>query len=152
MKKLLAVSFLALATILNSFSAPPPTSVEQLRSEFEAALRAKDTNAIVSLIYWKDVSDKGKSIDMQEAASMVTHEIVSVQLASWPTNRPLEDVVNGIRYQPNLRVMGMINVKFADKQGAVGAELPYGKAGGLYLMAATVEDKSATVSTNQLQN
>jgi hypothetical protein len=152
MKQLLAISFLAFAAVLNSFSAPPPTSAEQLRSEFEAALRTKDTNAIVSLIYWKDVSEKGKSIDTQEAASMVTHEIVSVQLASWPTNLSLENEFNGIHYKPNLQVIGMIKVKFADKQGAVGAELPYGKTGDAFLMAATVEEKSAAVSTNQMKN
>ncbi len=152
MKQLLAVSFLAFATAFNSFSAPtnpPPTSAEQLRSEFEAALRTKDTNAIVSLIYWKDVSEKGKSIDAREAADMVAHEIVSVQLASWPTNLPLENDFKGVHYKPNLQVVGMINVKFADKQGAVGAELPYGKTGNAFLMAATVEEKSSLAPTNQ---
>ena len=58
---------------------------------------------------------------------MVTHEIVSVQLASWPADLPLENNIKGIHYKPNLKVIGMIKVKFTDKQGAVGAQLPYGQ-------------------------
>jgi hypothetical protein len=146
MKQFLAVSFLAFATVFNSFSSPtnqPPTSAEQLRSEFEAALRAKDTNAIVSLIYWKDVSDKGKSFDTQEAADMVTHQIVGVQLESWPTNLPVENDFKGIHYKPNLQVIGMLKVDFADQQGGVGAHLPYGKIGDAFLMAATIEEPLA---------
>jgi hypothetical protein len=157
MKQLLAVSFLAFATILNSFSAPPPTSAEQLRSEFEAALRAKETNAIVSLIYWKDVSEKGKSIDAQETVDMVTHDIVSVELSSWPTNDWatnnlfLETDIKGIHYKPNLQAIGRLNVKFSNIPG-FGAQMPYGKIGDTFLMAATIEEKSATVSTNQIKN
>ena len=150
MKILLAVLIFGFAAAFNSFSAP--TSAEQLRSEFEAALKAKDTNAIISLIYWKNVSEKSKSIDVREVSEMVTHEIVSVQLASWPTNLPSEYDVKGIHYKPNLEVIGMIKVKFTDKQGAVGAQLPYGQIGDAFLMPATIEEKSAIVSTNQMQN
>ena len=113
MKKLLTVSLFSFAIVFNSFSAP--ASAEQLRSEIETALKAKDTNAMMSLIYWKDVSENGKSIQAREVADMVTHGIVNVQLASWPTNLPLENDYNGIHYKPNLQVVGMINVKFTNK-------------------------------------
>ena len=150
MRKLLAVLLFGFASVFNSFSAP--TSAEQLRSEFETALKAKDTNAMMSLIYWKNVSENGKSIQAQEIADMVTHDIVSVELASWPTNLPLENDYNGIHYKPNLKVIGMVNVKFANKQGAVGSQMPYGQAGDSFLVAATIGEKSAAASTNQLKN
>jgi len=157
MKQLLAVSFLAFATVLNSFSAPPPTSAEQLRSEFEAALRAKDTNALLSLVYWKNVSAEGKSFDTREAAEIVTHDIVSVELASWPTNDWAtnnlfqESDIKGIHYKPNLQAIGMLKVKFTDIQG-YGAQMPYGKIGDSFLMTAIIEEQSAAVSTNQMKN
>jgi hypothetical protein len=150
MKKLLAVLIFGFAVAFNSFSAP--TSAEQLRSEFEAALKAKDTNAVLSLICWKDVSEKGKAVETREVADLVTHEIVSVQLAPWPADLPLENDYKGIHYKPNLQVIGMINIKFANKQGAVGSEMAYGQTGGTFLIAATIEEKSAVVSTNQIKN
>jgi hypothetical protein len=150
MKKLLAVALFSFAIAFNSFSAP--TSAEQLRSAFETALKVKDTNTLMSLIYWKDVSENGKSIQAREVADMVTHDIVSVQLASWPTNLPLENDYNGIHYKPNLQVIGMINVKFANKQGAVGSQMPYGQTGDSFLIAATIEEKSQSALTNQMKN
>jgi len=150
MKKLLAVSLFGFAIVFNSFSAP--ASAEQLRSKVESAVKAKDTNAMLALIYWKDVSEKGKSIETQEIGVMVTNDVVSVQLESWPADLPLENDYNGIHYKPNLKVIGMVNVKFANKQGAVGSEMGYGQIDNTFLIAATIEEKSATVSTNQMKN
>jgi hypothetical protein len=38
-----------------------PTSAEQLRNEFESALKAKDTNSLMQLFYWQGVSDGMKT-------------------------------------------------------------------------------------------
>ena len=144
MKKLLAVLLLTIAAAANAFCAPTnqaPASADQLRSEFESALKSKDTNAILSLIYWKDVSAKARSLDEQEAADMVKHEIASVRLSPWPTNNePLEVIAKGMRYKPNLQVIGMLQVNFVDRPGGVGAYMPFGKVGNTYLMAATIEE------------
>jgi len=129
----------------SAFAKDAPTSAEQLRSEFESALKSKDTNTITSLIYWEGVSANARALDEQEAAAIVKHEITGVELAPWQTNNlPLEVEKDGVRYKPNLKVTGMLKVEFADRQGGVGAVLPFGKIGNGFLMAATVEEPVST--------
>lgn len=155
MKKLLAVSLFAFAAAFNSFCAPanpPPTSAEQLRSEFEAALKVGDTNAILSLYNWDGVSN-----GMKKMRDVAFHGLAEF-LAKYPTNemhtfvrlRPLRDgyemesVSDGIRYRPNVSVAGMIQGTLSvDDHGtntSWGMEIPYGeKNGGFYFAGATTE-------------
>jgi hypothetical protein len=137
MKKLLAVSFLAFATILNSFSAPPPTSAEQLRSQFEAALRAKDSNAVLSLIYWKGVSGTMKSETSQEWSGPY-QDVASVKLLPLPADYQLTNELNGIRYFPNVHVLGLISVESTVKGNA--AQIPYGESEGAFYIAGTAQE------------
>jgi|GEM_PF-5278637 len=138
--KMIALAILfSFATVLGA-QAAPPSSPEQLRRDFEAALTARDTNAIASLIYWKGVSDKEKTGDLNEAAMLAKHKVVTVTLASWPTNYPVFFEGKGVRYKQNLEILGMLEVHLAERQGGVGAQMPYGKVDGHYLMAALVAE------------
>lgn len=150
MKKLLAVSIFGFAAAFNSFSAP--TSAEQLRSEFEAALKAGDTNAFLSLFNWDGVSNS-----MNLYLSTTIHSWSEFR-SRYPTNQlhafawlhPLPDdyetegVINGIRYGPNVSVVGMMqgSLSVDDNGTNTGwdAEFPYGeKSGGFYFAGTTTE-------------
>ena len=138
MKKLLAVSFLAFAAVLNSFSAPPPTSAEQLRSEFETAMKDNDTNAVLSLVNWKGVSDQMKSDVSMQLVFMAGHGVASVKLLPLPTDRQLTNEFNGVHYYPNVHVKGLIDVEFTAKGN--NAQIPYGESGGIFYIAGTVQE------------
>lgn len=138
MKQLLAVSILAFATILNSFSAPPPTSAEQLRSEFEAALKAKDTNAVLSLVNWKGVSDQMKSDVSMQMGYMVGQSVASVIRLPLPAGRQLTNEFNGVRYYPNVHVEGLIDVELTAKGN--NAQFSYGESSGIFYIAGTVQE------------
>jgi len=138
--KIIATAILFAFTTLLVAHAALPATPEELRRDFEAALTSKDTNAIASLIYWKGVPDKDKAGDLNVAAMIAQHKVITVMLAPWPTNYPTQFEGKGVRYKQNLDILGMLEIHLADRNGAVGAQFPYGKVDGHYLMAATVSE------------
>ena len=138
MKQFLAVSFLAFATVLNSFSAPPPTSAEQLRSQFETAMKANDTNAVLALVNWKGVSDQMKSDVSMQMAFLAGHSVASVKLLPLPTDHQLTNEFNGVRYYPNVHAEGLVDVELTAKGNNM--QIPYGESGGAFYIAGTVQE------------
>lgn len=134
--------------VLPSAFASPPTSAEQLRSEVEAALSAKDTNAVLALFNWHGVSDKMKSSVSRQIAYMATQGIASVNLLPLPADRQLTNELDGVRYFPNVHVQGMIDVEYKEKGN--GLKMPCGDINGAFYIAGTeteVFDPHAKKST-----
>lgn len=118
--------------------ASPPASAEQLRSEFEAALKAKDTNAVLALINWKGVSAEMKSETVGEMADMTGSAVASVKLLPLPADYQPTNEMDGVRYYPNVHVLGQINVETAEKGNA--SQIPYGESSGVFYIAGTVQE------------
>jgi hypothetical protein len=133
MKKLLAVLIFGFAIAFNSFSAP--TSAEQLRSEFETAMKANDTNAVFALVNWKGVSAEMKS---EMADEMDTSGLISVKFLPLPADYQLTNELNGVRYFPNVHVVGLLGVNYTN-QDATG-QIPYGESGEEFYIAGTVQE------------
>ena len=135
------VANLGLQTVLGKDA---PATAEQLRSGVEAALRAKDTNAFLSLFNWQGVStDTNSRVSKQFMSQMMSgvalQEMASVKLIPLPNNSRLTNELDGIRYRPNVEVVGMIVVEFAQKGNSM--QMPYGKMGDAYYLSSTVEEK-----------
>jgi hypothetical protein len=133
MQKLLAVALFVFAIVFNSISAP--TSAEQLRSEVEAALKAKDTNAVLSLFNCQGVSDKVKSSLTRQIAYMVNQDVASVNLLPLPPDRQLTNELDGVRYYPNVHVEGLINIESTAKGNS--SQINYGESDGAFYIAGT---------------
>lgn len=136
MKSLLAISLFCFAAVFNSFSAP--TSAEQLRSEFEAAMKANNTNAVLSLVNWKGVSDQMKSDVSIQMGYLVGQSVASVKLLPLPTDRQLTNEFNGVRYYPNVHVEGQIDVELTAKGNNV--QFSYGESGGYFYIAGVAQE------------
>ena len=139
MKRFL-IAIVAIAAIFNfstSF-AKPPTSAEQLRSEFEAALKAKDTNAVLALVNWKGVSDKMKPDIIDQMTGMVMPKTVSVNLLPLSADYQPTNEMNGIRYFPNVHVLGQINVETTEKGNT--SQIPYGESNGGFYIAGVAQE------------
>jgi hypothetical protein len=155
MNKLLAMLLLAFAAVLNS-CAPAyraPASADGLKGRFEAALKAGDTNAILSLCNWDGVPNR-----MAPSLSSVIRGWSEFR-SKYPSNqlhasvwlRPLredyetEGIMNGIRYRPNVSVVGMIEGSLSvDDNGtntSWGAVFPYGERKGGFYFAGTITEK-----------
>jgi hypothetical protein len=143
---IIGLSFLIATLGLQSASGKDaPTSAEQLRSDFETALKTKDTNAVLSLINWKGVSAEMKSDMSEETADMVKQSVASVKLLPLPADYQPTNELNGVRYFPNVHVLGLIDVESTEKGNAV--QMPYGTKDGIFCLASTIEEKTALPAT-----
>lgn len=101
----------AFAIVSPVLAKDPPASAEQLRSELESALKAKNTNAVLSLINWEGVSDKMKSSQIRMMDGLLTEDVQSVTLGPVPASSRLAFEWNGVRYSPNVSVVGFVEIK-----------------------------------------
>jgi hypothetical protein len=150
MKKNLAVLLFGFAIVVNSFSAP--TSAEQLRSELETAVRAKDTNTILALFNWTGVQT-GTSPDMKKmmtsiAAMLVYDDIASVKLSPVPAGFQPTNEMNGVRYFPNVPIVGIIDVESVKKGNAT--HLPYGETSGKFYISGTAQETFDTSANKSI--
>lgn len=126
-------------TRLAAFAKDAPTSAEQLRSEVESALKAKDTNALMTLFNWQGVSENMKAMLTTEVAYDLKQEIAKVKLSPLPADFESTNEMNGIRYRPNVTIVGMIEVQFTQEGNATS--IPYGKSGHAFYLNGTIEEK-----------
>ena len=101
----------------------------------------------MALFNWQGVSDSMKSEMNDENADIFSHDIAAVKLLALPADFQLTNELNGVRYKPNVAIVGMIDVEFTEKGNAVS--MPYGKAGGVFYLSSTVEDKIAAPTTKE---
>jgi len=138
---------------LSTVFASPPTSVEQLRSEFEAALQTKNTNAILALFNWEGVTNSTNSYPNVVARKMSqfllhypTNELhVFARLRLLPNDFETEGIINGMRYRPNVSVVGMmegsLGVTLDGTNFSWGSLIPYGAKNGQFYFAGTTAEK-----------
>ena len=133
-----------LVTSTSIFAKTPPTSAEQLRSELETALKAKDiraddTRAVISLFNWDGVSDDDKGMTLtligdllSEQHTLLATNVISVQLSPLSTN--LQAMLiddrndwqgdNGRRVKFSIPALGEFDVSTPTGEKI---RLPYGK-------------------------
>ena len=97
-----ATAVVSMAISIASFGKDVPTSAEQLRSQLELAIKAKDINSIIALFNLDKVSDDMKSIAEMVAAGLAQDGVVSVKLSPLPADAELTNEVAGVRYFPNV--------------------------------------------------
>ena len=115
-----------------------PTSAEQLRSELESALKARDTNAIAGLFNVAGISEEMKSMLPLETGMMVYQGSSNVTLKPLPTGIELTNEVGGVRYRPNIPVVGLIVVEGVKPGNTM--QIPYGEQDGKFYLPGTVKE------------
>ncbi len=161
MKKLLAVALFVFAAVLNSFPAStnqPPTSAEQLRSELEAAMKAKDVDGILALFYQAGVSNKfiGMAGIIKNNWSKTFQEHPTSRADCLAELKPpfeedtYETIENGFLIKPNLSAKGNIHAIFmfgsvggSDDEKAFSGDIliPYGETNGFFYLVGTTIQK-----------
>lgn len=124
-----------------------PTSAEQLRNELESALKAKDTNAVMSLFNWegganglRESARMTETIIQVQTSAMLETNVVSVKLSPLPAGfQPAQpNELSGPRQKFNVVVEGTIEVK---SQNGQLMQLPYGRKGNAFYIAGSVLEK-----------
>jgi len=150
--------FLSISGLQHAAGKDAPTSDEQLRSEFETALKVGDTNAIKSLLYnWQSLPDETNSMAYQDITqnlmgANLDGKIESVKLGAL---KPLKDYSKVEQMEtddglliltPNLAAVGVIEVKVqpADTNDTPWIkELVYGNTNKVFYLRDTVMQKVA---------
>jgi hypothetical protein len=138
------IAVLGLQSVLGNGA---PTSESQFLKEFETALKAKDTNAILSLFNWQGVSAEMKSFSGEMVAEMLKRDVNSVKLSPLPAGFQPTNELDGVRYTPNVSIVGVIDVEFTEHGNAM--QLPYGKKGDAFYFTGTTEERVATPATKE---
>ena len=121
------------------FAKDTPGSPDQLREAVESALKTKDTNALAELVNWQGASDHMKSLTGGVVKDLFKHPYSAVKLIALPDGFRSVFERDGIRYSPNVSVVGMLEVDFSGMDRWV--KLPYGKKNAGFYISCTVEEK-----------
>jgi hypothetical protein len=152
--KLLCLSSLMVLTSLSSaFAKDAPASALELVNKVSDAVKAKDTNAYMALINWDGVSDKYKTMTGKIMSDCLMQEFRSIELAPLPAIFPLTNEMNGTRYTPNLKPLGLVAIRFRQTNTTHNSvsemRLPYGqKDGGGFYLAGVIAERFAPPMTN----
>lgn len=83
-----------------------------------------------------------KSFQEELIAGMLTNAVRSVKLLPLPADFQPTNELDGVRYAPNVSVVGLLDVQFAQEGNST--QLPYGKKGNAFYIAGTTEERFAT--------
>ncbi len=133
----------------NRADAAPPASEEQLLARFKSALENKDTNALMALVNWQGVPEPTRLPWLFPVQQFLAHlpagAPVSVRCRPLPPDFETEMVRDGIRYLPNVELLGMVDYSFAVMNNGTNTgwsiSMPYGTKGGSFYLAGTAGQK-----------
>ena len=127
----------------------PPTSEQELVTRLESALKASDKAAILALFNWQGVPDDLKAFGFKTFDPMLEHKSEDMHFQVWlrplPEDYEVENVKDGIRYTPNVTLLGIIDANVSGKLNGKdvnqGVTIAYGKKDGTYYIAGTAAKK-----------
>lgn len=117
-------------------AATAPENSKALRDRFNAAQKAKNVDELLSLIYWKDVPDSIRE-KMRQMFSRITESTVAeIRFEAGAHDERLEYTQENIRYIPNLKTVGELQVQIKGATNYFG--LPVGMLDGRYYIVSAV--------------
>ena len=125
-----------------------PATADELLQRFEAAMKAKNASAVMTLLDWQGVSEDMKVSQQQIIGMICSQEVTSVKLSPLPANFRLEFERDGIRYRPNVAVVGVIDIQYAQK-GNIG-HMPYGKKDNAFYLSNTIQERISQPVTKEI--
>jgi len=149
----LAVSVLVSVAEAEETAKSPPVSKSELLERFTVAVKAKDEEAIRSLICWDGPVIKAKmDAKISDLLSRKVGTKVEMNPPSLAPGASFTNVVNGVRFYPNIPVIGQIDVWFAKNENIL--RFYYGQKDKAFYLSCTVREylsvsKEPKISTPQ---
>jgi hypothetical protein len=149
LSRLVALALVALTiSAVHTVAKDAPSSPDELAKRLEQALKAKNQSAALELFCWDGVSKDMKT--KQEAPMHMLFDemgqgldLSSVTVGSLPPDFPVEQVLNGVKYRPNLPVLGAIHVTLAEDFNPTIFIFVYGKKDDTFYLSALAEAKAS---------
>ena len=117
-----------------------PSTPEQLKDELQAAMKAKDKDKISALFYWVGVGNMMKEYSQQNIDKMAEYPPEKIEILPLPDGFQTEFVRDGLRYIPNVKLVGMFRVIYGEDGPPefTDAKIPYGVKDGKYYLPNTI--------------
>jgi len=137
----------ALAFLCNSLIFSLAWGAEQDKENFlkdvRSTLNQKDPKAFAQLFNWDGVNEKSRAIlNKHLFSTLFDEELESVRFKPLPEGFRSEYVLNGIRTYTNVKVLGFVEIQYKrGKTGQSKTSIPYGKKGGRYYFAGSIQEK-----------
>ncbi len=138
---LLLILFLLSSTALNA----QPGSPEQLKDELKAAMKAKNKDMISALFNWEGVDSQMREYSQKNIDRMAEFPAQEIELLPLPEGFKTEFIRDGIRYTPNVKLVGILRIIYGDDgpETVMDASIPYGVKDGKYYLPNTVTEKTS---------
>jgi hypothetical protein len=139
---LLAVALWLLGSSSGQVSAAPASAVG-LAEAFRSAVAAKDREAIFRLIHWEGVTAEAMAAHKATVGKLVDYDVTKVAPVPLPPDYRSEQISQGVRYRPNVKVLGLLEVTLGEKRPphTPSMRMPYGTAGDQFLIAAVIQER-----------
>jgi len=130
------VLFLLSYSVLNA----QPSSPQQLKDELAEAMKTGDSDKISALFYWEGIDDEMRKLSERNINQLIEFPPQKIELIPLPEDFKTEFVRNGIKYRPNLKLIGIIKIKYGDERPdyITDTKIPYGVKDGIYYLPNTV--------------
>jgi hypothetical protein len=149
LRRIVALAMVAITmSAVHAVAKDAPTSPDELVKRLEQAVKAKNKVAALELFCWEGVSK-----DMRTKQEAPIHmlfdeidqgqELTSVKVGPLPPDFPTEQVLNGVKYRPNLLVLGGIHVMLAEDTNPTEFIFVYGKKDNAFFLSALFEAKAS---------
>ena len=137
---LLLILFLVSTPLLNA----QPTSPEQLRDELTEAMKTQDKEKISALFNWEGVDDQMREYSNRNINQMAEYPAEKIELLPLPDGFKTEFIRDGIRYTPNVKLVGVLRIIYGDDgpEAITDASIPFGIKDGKYYLPNTVTEKT----------
>lgn len=143
-----ATAFLAVCCL--SASAPAgqvgAASQDALAVAVKNAIQNRDKEALMDLYCWKGVDERTRAMQGHMLGYLFKNKIKETRPTALPQDFRSEQIRSGVRFIPNLPVMGMIRLEFLDQFSGQGtsSSIPFGKEGEQYYLVNIVRGETAS--------
>jgi hypothetical protein len=119
-----------------------PTSAEQLLKQFKEAVKAKNKEAVIKLVNWQGVTNEMKVQQQEILDHILQMEVKDIKLTSLPADFKSVHELYGVRYHPNVVIVGYINMKcLKGKNYSDETQIAYGKKNNAFYLAGAIEER-----------
>lgn len=113
-----------------------------LISKFKAAHKNRDINALMDLVYWRNVTQQTKDSIKKSFEDLLNKSIKNIYIGPVPKDQMTEYTLGSIHYRINLKPAGLLQIFVTSaKDGIISTSYVVGRHDQEYLIATAAPTK-----------